>query len=1718
MLTRTRLLRKRVVLDGNTAAVHVAYGLSEQAFIYPISPSTPMCELAAQWAAEGRKNVFGQPVKVTQMQSEGGAAGALHGVLDSGGLASTFTCSQGLLLMIPNMYIIAGQLSPCVFHVTARALSKQGLSIYAEHTDVMAVRQTGWGMLASSSVQEAMDMAAVAHLSSLHTSIPMVHFFDGYRTSHEISKIEMIDYASLAGLVPRDKLQAFRQRGLTPTAPHARACNTGSDAFFQGSEAVNRFYDEAPGYVLSVLKQVSKVTGRSYSLFDYFGPESPEHVIVTIGSSTQTVCEVIASRMSEGKHGSLNVRLLRPWSADDFIKALPSTVKRVTVLDRTKDAAAIGEPLFLDVAATLQLAGKRIQLLGGRYGLGSREFGPPEVTAVLDNADREYPQAKFTVGVIDDVTRLSLPVTSKVTEKHNDTKECLFYAMGSDGTVSANKNAIKLIGDNTDLFVQGYIWNDSKKAGGATVSHLRFGPSQINQPYEIQSADFLAISEPTWPTKFPKAMLQRLRPNGVVLLNTHLTTPEALASALPSSFLSGLARKNAQLWVLDAVKVANENGLGKHINNCMQSAFFKLSQVLPFETALPLLLSSFEKAYGKRGSDLVKRNSDAAVAAVSALRQIPIPSEWATLPVEDSALSDSFFDTVSVKLARLEGESLPVSAFDPHGRYPTGMTKYEKRGIAASIPVVDMNKCTQCNLCSIICPHAAIRPFLLDPVESAGAPFESKRAVGGALTQGFDYRIQVTPLDCTGCAACSFTCADDALTMVPLTPAISAEEKHNWDFAISLPERAGRGNSKSSARESQLALPMLEFSGACAGCGETPYAKLVTQLFGERMLIANASGCSGVWGAAAGFSAYTTNAKGEGPAWGRSLYEDAAEYGLGLATASQSRRKILKDKVGVLIEETKVSAELAALLWRWVNGGLDDPGFSQQVSRLVPSLLASEAANNSSPALLEVIGLQKEFIKLSPWIFGGDGWAYDIGFGGLDHVLASGTNLNVLVLDTEGYANTGGQKSKATQLGAVQKFASDGYRRAKKSLAEMAMSYEDVYVATIAVGADPGQSVRALLEADSYNGPSLVLCYSPCIEHKIKTGLSRLSEEMRLAVHSGYWPLFRYHPVNGFTLDAPRKLSLPVSAFTDLEDRFGTLSRQQPEVAAALATQLQTFVSHHHSKLLARAGNASQSDAQVRILFAGATGNSAEIAGRLKGLLGSRGCTSTVDECEALTSSEPRVVLFCVSTVGDGEMPSAAALMVESLPTDLANLQYSIFGLGDSSYRSFCGAAKFLDAQLQERGARRFCEVGFGDDQDADKYETGFAKWAPTIIEALKLPHAISSAAAQSPFRVETARPAPQGLALNLAPPPGFFNLQVASSSAVGQTDPLALRVLSLSEVGKSGDLSYKVGDALSVLPRNDSVKVEKFLTSLGLDPSSTFIVSAAQKVSGGDLRKLTMLAGGAVRLTDIFEQVVDLFGKPTSHFIQQLQELTGADFAGDSSSFASALTSHSVLVKDLASLLFLLPPLKPRLYSIASSLRYSPQGAVDLLVVRADGGVCSNYLNTLEPGAIVKASVAASTFHIPPVSQPVVMAALGTGVAPFRAVLAERAAARSAGQSVGAALLFYGCRSQEDFAFSGEFNSWSASGLVDLRPAFSRVGVPKGYVQSQMKLMASEIHKLVGADGSFLLCGKAGAPALAVEAALHAALQEGGGLSKDEAVEFVTSLKESRRFSEEVY
>ena len=1742
-----------------------------------------MSELAAAWASQGRRNTFDTVVKVTQMQSEGGAAGSLHGVLDSGSLATTFTCSQGLLLMIPNMYIIAGQLSPCVFHVTARALSKHGLSIYAEHTDVMAVRQTGWSMLSSATVQECHDMAAVAHLASLKSSVPFVHFFDGYRVSHELNKIELLGYEEIGSLVPQKELAEFRQRGLSPVNPHARACNTGSDIFFQGTEAVNRFYDKVPSIVQSTMDELGALTGRNYSLFDYAGPAAPRHVIVTMGSSFETVKAAVMEGGRQTEHGCVNVRLFRPWSAAALMAAIPKSVTRVTVLDRTKDAGGLGEPLFVDVAASLHLASEtrgRIDVVGGRYGLGSKEFLPSHVTAILHNAELADPKRNFTVGIVDDVTFRNLPIAEHSSTQPFSGSECIFFAMASDGTVSANKNALHLVGDNTDLFVQGHVWNDSKKAGGATISHLRFSPNPISMPFEIVAANFVAVSEPTWLRKFPKAITSRIAKNGLLLLNTHCRDARMLEHVLPVEMQIAIAEKQVEVWAIDARKIAAESGLKSNlINNVMQAAFFQLAlkDVLP--QALPLLIASVRKTYAKRGEDLMEKIERAIKGAADGLVRIDVVGwsgrvkggegmvgevdELGTINSTNSSTSN-FYTSFSSKLSRMEGDDLPVSAMDPHGRFPTGMTVFEKRGIAQTIPIVDMDKCTQCNLCAVICPHAAIRPFLLSPNQVSAAPFDSRVAKGGADVQGFNFRIQVSPLDCTGCEACSWTCPDDALTMTPIA---QTAEEGNWDFAIALPERAGRESAKSSPRASQLALPMLEFSGACAGCGETPYAKLVTQLFGERMLIANASGCSGVWGAAAGFSSYTKNSKGEGPAWGRSLYEDAAEYGLGMATAVQSRRASLRDRVKELLAVTSgvgedllavktnpdISPVLRLSLWRWLNGGHKSAKISQEVSRTIKPLLEAEKGGDAKK-ISAVLSLSNEFVKTAVFVFGGDGFAYDIGFGGIDHVIASGVDLNIVIFDTEGYANTSGQVSKATPIGAVQKFASDGRRRNKKSLAEMAMSYADVYVGTVAIGANPAQSVKTFLEAEAFPGPSLVLCYSPCIEHKIKypRGLSRLSEEMTLAVSTGYWPLFRFNPPH-FFLDAPKRISLPVTAFTEKEDRFGVLERTHPEAAASLAQQLQEFITKQQQRLVERAAKSGEVGARqgllekkvVNIVYATETGNTAELATRLKEMCADRGLGARVLEMTEIESvselmannSEPLIVLC--STAGDGAFPGMALSFWKDLQDDLTNqskksgaeVSFAVFGLGDSSYSRFNEAGRLLDQRLAELGGRRLCPIGLGNDKDADKFETQFELWAPTLWDSL-------GAAADGNF--VTPKPGPvvinipslnessSSLPFPLVPRRNTFQLEVVKNRRVTPLDyDRSISHITLAEtVDSSGDLSYLLGDALSVYPRNGKEEVVEFLTKYGLDPNSAVLISSPEKRFEG-------LTDFPIPLVELGSQVLDLFGKPNKFFFKQLQQVAGEESGIEGGVFSSI---SEILLKSprlsISDLLKVVPSIRPRLYSIASAYA-AVSGAVDLLVVQHEwpnaagvvqSGLCSTFFKDLREGDRILVGVAAGTFHLPPSEAvPMVMAGLGTGMAPFRSFIQQRAltAKKSSSDVLGNLTLFYGCRHQaKDFAFKEELTEFTKAGVITrLAPAFSRDQAEKIYIQQRIVENAAHVYdSLVKQKGYFYLCGQAGHMAAEVEDALLTAFVDGGGLSKDSAQAALATMKSEQRYCTELY
>lgn len=1150
-------------IDGNTAAAHVAYAFSDVAAIYPITPSSPMAEVGDEWAAHGRKNLFGQTMRIAEMQSEAGAAGAVHGSLAAGALTTTFTASQGLLLMIPNMYKISGELLPCVFHVSARALAAHALSIFGDHSDVMATRQTGFALLASASVQEVMDLALVSHLATLKSRVPFLHFFDGFRTSHEVQKIDVIEYEDMAKLVDMEDVAAFRKRALNPEHPHQQGTAQNPDIYFQGREAANKYYLATPAIVEEMMKKVGELTGRHYKLFDYVGAPDAEKVIIIMGSGCETAEETVNYLVARGeKVGAIKVRLYRPFSVEHFLAVLPKTVKKIAVLDRTKEPGSLGEPLYEDICTVFAEKRDCPVIVGGRYGLGSKEFTPSMVKAVFDNLDAEEPKNHFTVGIIDDVTNTSLEIKEVIDSAPKGLYRCKFFGLGSDGTVGANKNSIKIIGDHTDMYAQGYFVYDSKKSGGFTISHLRFGDSPIQSTYLIDQADLIACHNPSYVTRYN--ILDGIKEGGTFLLNSNWTAEE-MDEKLPASMKRTIAQKNLKFYNIDAVKIASEVGLGGRINMVMQASFFKIANVIPVEDAFKYIKDAIKATYGHKGDKIVNMNYAAVDRASEALEEIKYPAEWANA-TEGAAIqkveANEYFDDVIHPILIQEGDKLPVSAFSPDGVVPVGTTKYEKRGIAINVPQWHVDNCIQCNQCSLVCPHAAIRPVLAKPESLTDAPdsFKTKPAVGREFA-GLQYKIQLSPLDCTGCGNCADICPakQKALTMVPMESIVEAENT-NYAFAEKLPEVDVKVN-KATVKGSQFLQPLFEFSGACPGCGETPYVKLVTQLFGDRMLIANATGCSSIYGGSAPTCPYTTNSKGHGPAWANSLFEDNAEFGYGMNLAVTQRREKLAELIKKLLTyELPEEWNLKAACEAWL-AGMDDADASRAAAEQLKAALKTAIAECGScgcecdDLYKEIASMEDLFVKKSIWIFGGDGWAYDIGYGGLDHVLASGEDVNVLVLDTEVYSNTGGQSSKATPTGSVAKFAAAGKRTRKKDLGMMAMSYGYVYVASVAMGANANQLMRALTEAEKYKGPSLIIAYSPCINHGINMGLSQ--RETKLAVEAGYWPLYRYNPElvdqgkNPFILDSKE----PTGNFQDFimsEIRYSTLRKQFPEVADEL--------------------------------------------------------------------------------------------------------------------------------------------------------------------------------------------------------------------------------------------------------------------------------------------------------------------------------------------------------------------------------------------------------------------------------------------------------------------------------------------------------------------------------------------------------------------------------------
>jgi len=1149
---------KTETMDGNQAAAYASYALTEVAAIYPITPSSPMAEGIDEWSAHGMKNIFGQQVKVVEMQSEAGAAAAMRGSLQSGALTTTYTASQGLLLMIPSLYKMAGELLPGVLHVSARAIATHALSIFGDHQDVMACRQTGIALLASSNVQEVMDLGCIAHLSAIKTRIPFLHFFDGFRTSHEYQKINVLNFEDIAKLVDRAAIKKFRARALNPEHPVARGTTQNPDIYFQQRESANSFYEKVPETVEHYMKELGRITGREYRLFEYYGHPEAEYVIVAMGSVCDTIDETIDYLMNKGeKVGAVRVHLYRPFSEKHFAGILPATVKKIAVLDRTKEPGAVGEPLFLDVVKALSKSKKPPVIVGGRYGLGSKDTRPSQIIAVFENLKKENPKDRFTIGIVDDVTDMSLPEEATVDTTPEGTISCKFWGLGSDGTVGANKSAIKIIGDNTDLYVQAYFSYDSKKSGGTTVSHLRFGKKPIRSSYLVYSADYIACHNKSFIYHYD--ILKGLKKNGTFVLNCPWSADE-LEEKIPPSIRRYIARNNINFYIIDAISIASNIGLGNRINMVMQAAFFKLAGVIPVELAIEYLKNSIEKIYGKKGQDIVEMNKAAVDKGIEALVKVDVPPSWADAE-EDEELpikkEPDFIKNILRPMARQEGDELPVSAFAgmEDGTFSLGTTAYEKRGIAVMLPEWQTDKCIQCGRCSYVCPHATIRLFLLDDEEVKRAPatFKTKRAAGKGM-EHLQFRVQVAPLDCTGCANCADVCPakGKALIMKPAEPQIEAESE-NWEFAMTITEKTNYVDPK-TLKGSQFVRPLLEFNGACPGCGETPYIKLLTQLFGDRMMISNATGCSSIWGASAPSIAYTTNAQGKGPAWINPLFEDAAEFGYGMYLGVKQIRERLADLMKQAIN-SQIPEDIKDSFRAWIEA-MHDGEASKAASAKILKLLENYDYKGNS-IIEEILEKKDHLVKKSFWAIGGDGWAYDIDYGGLDHVLASGEDINIFVMDTEVYSNTGGQSSKSTPTAAVAKFAAAGKKIRKKDLGLMAMSYGYVYVAQIAMGADMNQTIKAISEAESYKGPSLIIAYSPCISHGIKTGMGTSMMQERKAVEAGYWHLYRYNPAlkkqgkNPFILDSKE----PKGSFKDFlhsEVRYSQLMNVFPDIAGEM--------------------------------------------------------------------------------------------------------------------------------------------------------------------------------------------------------------------------------------------------------------------------------------------------------------------------------------------------------------------------------------------------------------------------------------------------------------------------------------------------------------------------------------------------------------------------------------
>lgn len=1782
-------------LDGNTAAAHVAYAFSDVSFIYPISPSTSMGETVDKYGVDGRKNIFGQVVKVRQMQSENGSAGAVHGALSSGSICTTFTASQGLLLMIPNMYLLAGELLPAVFHVSARALARQALSIFCDHSDIMAVRTTGCAILGGSNVQEVMDLGVIAHLASLEASVPFVHWFDGGRTSGGIECVSPISYSTMKSLVNPEAIEKLRSRGLNPQHPHMRGLGQDPQVYYQAAVAANKFYDAVPDIVQAEMDKVAAVTGRQYKLFDYYGDPEAERIIVAMGSAAGVCEEAIDHLRAAGeKVGLLKVRLFRPFSIRHFLAEMPETVQSIVVLDRTKEDMASALPLHADVLAALNEGNIFKKVVGGNYGLGSKEFTPRHAKAALDNLTAENPKNNFTLGIVDDVTHSSLEVGPVINCVPETTTQAVFFGLGSDGTVGANKQAAEIIGGWTDNFAQGYFNYSSQKAGGSTVSHLRFGPTPIKSAYEVETepgADYVACHHTAFLGKF-SMMHTYVKEGGIFVINCPWKSIEDLNNHLPAHLRRGLAEKKAQLYTVDAHAVAVSVGLpAKRINQIMQGSFFHLSKVLPDVIAKSLLEASIDRLYGRKSPKIVSSNKAALAAAVDSLNPIDFPESWLTC--EDNASSartmypsksefskpfDEFSSTFMKGITQRTAGELPVSAFEAGGETPIGQASFEKRGLAEEVPIWLPDTCTQCNLCAIVCPHAVIRPFLLDKKESGAVPdgYDYRKAKGGEFG-GLNYTIQVAPFDCTGCAVCVEMCPDDSLVMKPQADGI--EKNDHWEYSLNRVAIKDDLSDRNTVKGSQFQDPLMEFSGACSGCGETPYVKLMTQMFGERMVIANSSGCSSVWGGSYGISPFKKNKHGQGPAWARSLFEDTAEYGLGMQLGSEQRRDRLREDVTAVLNAQKkvASPELTALLEQWLEV-FDNSDKCEAMQTSIQDLLDKECNENSDNLLQAVKNGSDLLVRPSHWIIGGDGWAYDIGFGGLDHILASGQNINVLVLDTEGYSNTGAQVSKATPQGAAMKMAMGGRQQAKKDLGAIAMMHEGAYVASVSMAADPAQTVKAFREAEQFNGPSIVLSYATCVDWGHKMGDKAMVTQQIQVVDGGYWPLYRYNPdkrgtdQNSFELDARRIDHKVLREHLESENRFTTLMRSVPEHAKALQEGLTNSVVTGHETRRRRAMNdedlldylkktmgESVSGERVTVLYGSDTGTAELVAKNHQFELKRRGmkvkCMAFDDVDIADLPDESKIIAF-VATAGQGDMPKTALKFwdemekfLENAPENyMANTQFAVFGLGDSSYVFFNEAALKIDTMFEKLGASRIQEMGQGDDQHAERYDTELEEWTPNVFDAIEAPpppqelgapsHKIEILDASSPLYKKAQEPL---VPIAHASKPIKLT-KVLSTVPEGYERPIDHFEFDLEGSG----LVYDQGDSLGLFPYSDKEQVDMALAAFKMTGDEVLNI---QNIDSNRSNALPQV----ITVRKLFTEVLDIGGWPKRRFYEmlkmgttdvnekaELETICSKDGKPllkanneESYSYAELLAKYPNAVPTIGHLIDYVPDIKPRLYSIASSPRMRGEDKeCHLCIIKNEWtatsgrnriGLCTRWLSELNvddgpmalPGFVHASAVVMPPNH----TVPMVMVGLGTGIAPMRCFIEERVMAARAGEKCGEMALFFGARNRIEYSYEKEFNEYHEEGpLTHIFTALSREQKEKIYVTHRlaqnMPLMYDLIHEK---SGNLYLCGPGGNVPPQVREAVIKAI-EGGGHSREYAEKYVTDMQINGRYNVEAW